>query len=206
MKSAHYISIFLLICIWNLFFISCKNNSNKATDAKETPIISQNKPLVEEEYRNYKEWLIYHRKFHSIPDETFDILNGSFEIFERRVSNYVSKNISFSLNFLNEEFTNDLSIGELSIKSLEQIINTQIDILNDDKSARVLERVSLKYPESLFAFPHNSLIRINEAYKAIEESDLKNKEKKHLFQQKITDEILYTYTIECSRQNIFCMF
>lgn len=206
MKVAHYISLFLLGSLLNVFFISCKNNPDTENSVPENSNNEKQESCMTDDYWNYKEWLRYYAAVIPISEENIKILTDSFEIFEMRIISYISENVKFSLNFINDEFTNDLSIGELSIKSLEQIINTQIDFLNDLNSCRILKRISLHYPESTFTFSRESLLRINDSYTEIDKSDLKKKEKKRLFQQKVTEEILNTYIEECSRQNIFIHF
>lgn len=189
------IFVFLgLICTY-LTFPSCSCSSSDKAEAKQ----EHNDDIPRKTYTppasfDFDKWV--DGLCASLDDNSIEtVLKKSLDIYHMRLTSFISNQKLTSPDFLTkedqyQEFVNSIIMGKLSAKSLEQIINTQIDDLVANSPDLRIPHIFLSHFDSSYILPEESVKSIISMFEATENIDISKKEKKELLGNYIVSEVL----------------
>jgi hypothetical protein len=122
---------------------------------------------------------------------------------------YIPENTEYSIDFFDNEedwveYSNNILMGYISLKSLEQILNIDIMSYNTDNvnNANVrIKTININYPQIILSVSSKEYIK--GMFTQIDMLDIKKKEKKQKYYEVISSEILRNYSLEIERQDVF---
>lgn len=144
-------------------------------------------------------------------EDVESILRKSFETYNMRLLSFLQEQSYNSIDFLTEndtfiEFLNSIIMGKVSAKSLEQIINTQVDKLIVSNPNLRIHHVYLENLDKSSILPSQSVEYLLQRLEDIENMDISKKERKIMRTNEIHQEILRNICKFINEQNLINQF
>lgn len=160
---------------------------------------------------NFKDWSDQICAQAGLESDKTKVIEEALFIYEMRVRTFVIENKAFSVKHFKKEdkltdLRNSIKMGAISMKSLEQILNFEINRYNSDNLESPIGKISLRYMENEDILPAGSIAYLISEAERLEDMDIKKKERKEFLKDIIADEILRNCCKELEKQRLYLQF
>lgn len=209
-KAQRYINIISILVILVLGEACSSNPQKKETENIKTDIVNAlEQNSINFVHFSFEEWVNEKCKQYSFSEEKASLIKEAFSKFQNRVNLYIPENTEYSIDFFDNEedwveYSNNILMGYISLKSLEQILNIDIMSYNTDNVNNTnvrIKTININYPQIILSVSSKEYIK--GMFTQIDMLDIKKKEKKQKYYEVISSEILRNYSLEIERQDVF---
>ena len=197
-------SAVLIILTGLLSLSSCSCSSSEEKKMKKTRKKELKQEMQSKEF-SVAEWQKSVSRKARLSEDELQILEKVMDSYTVRLEGHVSEDVRYSTKFLGKdlhEFTDEIRVGRLSIKTFEQLLNIEIDRYNAQCNERRIGRIRLDYIAQDNILTSESVSMLTKRFEEIDKMDKKSKEKKKLWKKAVTEELVRNFCEELDRQEI----